>query len=117
MFFEIRRIYNVISVYRCLLILCVILEIITAFWYGSSYKLDSDEPYIYREIYSALKEMGVASMWMGLLPTHLVELQEQYYRFIGSRRRGINWGSEFVGKMLRASLKLWLTRNNLLHSQ
>ena len=95
----------------------ILLEIITAFWYGSSYKMDLDESYIYREVYSALKEMGVASMWMGLLPTHIVELQEQYYRLIGSRRRGINWGSEFVGKMLRASLKLWLTRNNLLHAE
>ena len=94
----------------------ILQELITAFWYGKSPELDADVPYIYREIYIAMREMGVASMWMGLLPIHIVQLQDQYYRLIGSKRRGITWGSELVGRMLRASLKLWLTRNNLLHA-
>ena len=40
----------------------ILRELITTFWYGSPYTIDSEASYIYREVYSALKEMGVASM-------------------------------------------------------
>ena len=54
----------------------VLKELITAFWYNNSYKLDIDVPYVYQEVYTALREIGVVYMWMGLLPVHLVDLQE-----------------------------------------
>ena len=95
----------------------LILQIITAFWHGTSPALDETDPYIYREIYTALREMGVASMWMGLLPIHLVEAQDLHYRINGCRRRGAKWASELVGRMLRSTLKLWLARNSLLHAK
>ena len=92
-------------------------EIITVFWHGKSPKLEADAPYIYREVYMALREMGVGSMWMGLLPIHIIDIQEQYYRLYCSRRRCITWVRDLVGKMLRASLDLCLTRIILLNAK
>ena len=92
-----------------------LLHIITSFWQGTSPSLDNDDPYVYRSMYNTLQELGVASMWMGLLPTNMVNQQDQYYKLIGSNATGAKWASTFVGKMLRATLKLWLTRNEILH--
>ena len=64
-----------------------------------------------------MREMGVAFMWMGLMPGQMVDIQSQHYRLIGSRRSGLCWGRDLVGKMLRVTLQLWLERNSLLHLQ
>ena len=54
-------------------------------------------------------------MWRGLLPNHLLEVYDPYYKFIGSRKGARKWGVDFVGKMLRASHSLWMERNHTLH--
>ena len=92
-------------------------ELIEAFWKGRCPIMDPQEPMVYRKIYSTMREMGVAFMWMGLMPRQMVDIQTQYYQLIGSRRSGQCWGKDLVGKMLRVTLQLWLERNNLLHLQ
>ena len=54
-------------------------------------------------------------MWQGFLPTALIELQHEYYQFLGHKRTGSWWGTQLVGKMVRATHALWLHRNHLLH--
>ena len=93
----------------------LLLQVITAFWHGCSPRLDPSDPWVHRQIYGTLKELGVASMWMGLFSQGMVEEQEQHYRLLGSRRSGKRWGSMLVGKMLRVTHQLWLERNRLLH--
>ena len=93
----------------------LLLQVIKAFWYGQSPQLDPYDPWVYRKMYGILRDLGVASMWMGLLPKDMVEEQERHYKLLGSRRSGKRWASTLVGKMLRVSHKLWLKRNNLLH--
>ena len=93
-----------------------ILELISTFWCKQQLQLDAEEPYIYREIYAAMQEMGVSSMWMGLLPIHLTDLQDNHYKMLGIQRSGQIWGRELVGRMIRATQKLWLTRNEVLHA-
>ena len=96
---------------------CPILQyIITSFWKGQAILLDPDTPMVYGKIIQILNEIGVDSMWKGLLPIGLVELQGHHYHTIGSRRSAKRWGSTLVGKMLRATLQLWLHRNSLLHA-
>ena len=94
----------------------IVLHLISAFWYGRAPQLDADDPYICREIYAAMQEMGVSSMWMGLLPVHLTDLQDSHYKMIGSQRSGQRWGRDLVGKMVRATHHLWLTCNSILHA-
>ena len=36
---------------------------------------------------------------------------------IHSQRSGIRWAADLVGKMLRATHKLWIQRNDLLHAR
>ena len=93
----------------------LLLTLLTAFWHGRAPQLDPQDSMRYRHMYSTMREMGVAFMWMGMLPKQMVEVQTQYYRLIGSRRSGVSWGRDFVGKMLRVTLHLWLERNSLLH--
>ena len=64
-----------------------------------------------------MRDLGVSGMWMGLLPNNLVHLQNQYYKMIHSQRSGIRWAADLVGKMLRATHKLWIQRNDLLHAR
>ena len=78
--------------------------------------MDVDSPITYRKISSIMREIGVQSMWMGFLPLGMVEQQSYHYQIIGSRRSGRKWGETFVGKMLRATLQLWLHCNGMLHA-
>ena len=52
-----------------------LIHIISSFWHGKQPDLSADEPYIYRLIYESMQEMGVASMWMGLIPKKLCTQQ------------------------------------------
>ena len=54
---------------------------------------------------------------MGLLLLNLVNLQDQYYKMTGSRRSGSQWAVDLVGRILRATHKLWLQRNYILHAR
>ena len=45
----------------------------------------------------------------------MVQQQQQHYHMIGSNATGKGWATKLVGKMLRATLQLWLTRNDILH--
>ena len=78
--------------------------------------MDVDSPIAYRKISSIMREIGVQSMWMGFLPVGMIAQQSHHYQMIGSRRCGEKWGEQFVGKMLRATLQLWLHRNGMLHA-
>ena len=94
-----------------------LLHIIQSFWHGKPPAMDADDWWVYRSLYNTMRELGVSGMWMGLLPLNLVHLQDQYYNMIRSRRNGAKWAVDFVGCMLRATHKLWLQRNNLLHAR
>ena len=94
-----------------------LLHIIQSFWHGKPPAMDADDSWVYRSLYNTMRELGVSGMWMGLLPLNLVHLQDQYYNMIRSRRNGAKWAVDFVGCMLRATHKLWLQRNNLLHAR
>lgn len=54
-------------------------------------------------------------MWTGLLPTNLLAVQQQYYDYIGRRKTTRRWGVDLIGKMLRATHRSWMERNNILH--
>ena len=56
----------------------LLLDIISAFWYGRDMEWDSDFPQSFQFIYQTLQEIGVHQMWTGILPIHLIEAQQQY---------------------------------------
>ena len=66
-------------------------------------------------MYGVMQDIGTQSIWMGLLPKGLVDMQQQHYVLTGSRCSGKRWGEIFVGKLLRATHHLWLQRNSMLH--
>ena len=94
-----------------------LIHIITSFWHGKHPNLKIDDSWTYRTVYTTMRELGVSGMWRGLLPINTVELQHQYYKLIGSRKCGSKWATEFVGRMLRATHRLWLQRNQILHAR
>ena len=69
-----------------------------------------------RKIWNTMKDIGTQSMWKGLLPLGMCQLQHEHYQMIGHRKTGLAWGTEFTGKLLRASLALWLHCNSILHA-
>ena len=77
--------------------------------------LDPDTPYMYRQQYDMMLELGVQSMWRGFIPCGLTDIQQFHYKQIGSRRSGKRWGEQLIGHMLRATLNLWLHRNSMVH--
>ena len=78
-------------------------------------RFEHDTPPLMITMYNILREIGVHQMWTGLLPSHLIDMQQQYYNYIGSQRSARRWGSTLVGKMLRATHGLWMERNRILH--
>ena len=64
-----------------------------------------------------MKDIGTQSMWKGLLPLGMCQLQHDHYKMIGNRKAGLTWGVELTGKLLRATLNLWLRRNEILHAK
>ena len=98
--------------------ICPILyEIISQFWHGKPVILDRDTPYIYRQMYQTLVDIGVGSMWNGMLPATMIDIQDSYYKVIGSNKTGHKWATSFVGRILKATHTLWLHRNSMLHIQ
>ena len=56
-------------------------------------------------------------MWTGLLPTCMIEAQQQHLTYIGSKKTALSWATLLVGKMLRATHNLWMERNHILHTR
>ena len=54
-------------------------------------------------------------MCTGILPIHLLDVQQQYYDYIGSKKTARKWSIDLVGKMLRAAHRLWMECNNILY--
>ena len=79
--------------------------------------MDPESPPILTSIYQIMRDIGLHQMWQGFLPVGMVDFQHQYYLQQGSRRTGKQWGVTFVGKMIRATHRLWMERNNILHLQ
>ena len=94
----------------------LIVQVISSLWYGTNLQLPDDPPIWYRTLYNNMREISVQSMWMRFLPIDLIHHQGTYYKLSGSRRNGGRWGEQFVGKMLRTTLQLWLKRNSMVHS-
>ena len=46
----------------------------------------------------------------------MCEIQERYYSIIGARSTSDKWGTELINKVLRATLNLWLQRNEIIHA-
>ena len=64
----------------------LLLNLIREFWYGRNMVFEEDSSPILISIYQILKEIGVHQMWMGLIPINLVETQQSYYEYIGSKK-------------------------------
>ena len=64
-----------------------------------------------------LQEIGTATTWMRILPINLCTMQDRYYNMMGIRSSGKRWGTELINKVLRATLQLWLQRNEIVHAQ
>ena len=62
------------------------ITVITSFCHGEEFTMEIDCTPITRNIYQVLRDIGVNQMWQGLLPNHLLEVQDKYYKFIGSRK-------------------------------
>ena len=92
-----------------------ILRMVVDFWHGRNHQIDDEASPSYLIIYNVLKEMGVQLMWQGLLPLQMVNLQQEFYRTIGSRMTGEKWGEKLVGRMLTATHALWQHRNEIVH--
>ena len=95
----------------------VILHLITSLWYGKQPNLPSIQSTKLRKMWNTLVDIGTQSMWKGLLPKDMCSIQHDHYKLIGSRRTGMKWGTELTGKLLRASLNLWLERCAIVHAQ
>ena len=93
----------------------MLLDLLTLFWHGEEITLDADCPPMLKNVYNIILEIGLHQMWTGFLPVGMVQFREEYYLQIGSRRSGKKWGTDFVGKMIRATHGLWMERNNMLH--
>ena len=93
----------------------LLLDLLTSFWHGEEVTLEADCPPMLQNIYKKIRDIGLHQMWTGFLPVGMVQFQEEYYLQIGSRRSGRKWGTDFVGKMIRATHGLWIERNNILH--
>ena len=93
----------------------MLLDVLTSFWHGEEVILGQDGPPMLQNIYRTIIKIGLHQMWMGFLPVEMVQFQDDYYLQIGSKRSGKKWGSEFVGKMIRATHGLWMERNNILY--
>ena len=95
----------------------LLLELIKKFWYGQEMEFDVETPPSIIAIHQTLREIGVHQMWTGLLPALMVEVQQHHFTSIGSRKKALNWATSFVGKMLRATHRLWMERNQILHTR
>ena len=95
----------------------LLLDIIKTFWYGQEMQFDEDSPSSSISIYQTLREIGVHQMWTGLLPSQMIEVQQHHFNYIGSRKKALNWATSLIGKMLRASHRLWMERNHILHTR
>ena len=92
-----------------------LLHMITALWFGRLPAFDPDASFELRKMWAVMAEMGNQSMWMGFLPSGMVQFQHCHYQLIGSKRTGASWACKFVGKMLRVTHSLWMERNSMVH--
>ena len=86
-------------------------------WHGITPNFSKEESMELIKIWNILQDIGTASTWMGLFPTNLCELQDRYYKMMGLRSSGKKWGIDLTNKVLRATLSLWLQRNEIVHAQ
>ena len=64
----------------------ILLHIISTFWHNEELILALDCHLQYQTMYNILRDIGVHQIWKGLVPNHLVLLQNHYYQEIGSHR-------------------------------
>ena len=93
----------------------LLFSLIHSQWNQLDLPQDEDFTIEHRKLYETMREIGTQSMWMGLLPANMIDMQQQYYAIQGSRRSGKKWGEQLVGKLLKVTHNLWLHRNSLLH--
>jgi hypothetical protein len=68
--------------------------------------------------YNAFKsqhEIGWAQFHEGLISSKWAELQENFYKLKGDRRRGKTWATELITQIWNINFKVWSHRNNTLH--
>ena len=94
-----------------------ILELISTLWYGQQPNFTSEDPRYLVDMWNTMQDIGPHSMWMGLLPQCMIKAQDDYYKSMGLRKTGQKWGTEVIGRCLKATLQLWLQRNEILHLQ
>ena len=94
-----------------------IYHLMYSLWFGKQPYFDKDDSQDLVKIWNILQEIGTQGTWIGLLPTKMCEMQERYYIYMGLRSTGEKWGMELINKVLRATLQLWLQRNEILHAQ
>ena len=94
-----------------------IYHLMHSLWFGKQPYFDNDDSQDLVKIWNILQDIGTQGTWIGLLPIKLCEMQDRYYTYMGLRSTGEKWGTELINKVLRATLHLWLQRNEVLHAQ
>ena len=59
--------------------------------------------------------MGWDHFQFGLVSPSLVQIQEDHFKRIGSRRKGVSWMSILLRKIWTLHHKMWLHRNSFVH--
>ena len=67
-----------------------IVYLVTDLWYGKHHQFTSDDPRYLIDISNIIRDIGVQSMWMGLIPAIMCKVQNDYYRSMGIRQTGKN---------------------------
>jgi len=66
----------------------LLLEIITAFWYGENLTLDEECHQSLKYIYTTLRDIGPNHMWMGMVSVCMIAHQTEHYQLIGGKKSG-----------------------------
>ena len=94
-----------------------ILHLVSSLWYARHPSFTSDDPQYLVDMWNVLQDIGTQSMWMGLIPVIMTQKQNDYFCSMGLKKSGSKWAKQLIGKCLRATLQLWLQRNEILHLQ
>jgi hypothetical protein len=70
-----------------------------------------------REAVEQQDEIGWSNMIEGWVAIGWTEVQEAYYRSLGSRRTGLRWTVAIINKLWDIAWDLWEQRNGILHDK
>ena len=86
-------------------------------WHVKQPSFEKNDPTNLIKIWNILQEIDTAATWIGILPLNLCSKQNRYSNIIGIKSNGEKWRIELMYKVLRATLQLWLQKNEIVHAQ